>query len=103
LRDLRVFNAEGEAQAHALTPGSARQAETHNDTVKWFLLYPLNAEQTPSVRAAQPSGTLVEVKSEGGERWRVMVLRGYRIPAIDASISWFSTERRMAEGFRAFH
>jgi hypothetical protein len=108
LRDLRVFNAEGQAQAYALTRGSARQAETHNDTaVKWFPLRgPLNAEQTPSVRVQRsPSGTLVEVVSEGGEAAGEQVLRGWLLDtsAIDAPLhklvlDWSAD----SEGFQRF-
>jgi hypothetical protein len=104
LRDLRVFNAEGQAQAYALTRGSARQAETHNDTaVKWFPLRgPLNAEQTPSVRVQRsPSGTLVEVVSEGGEAAGEQVLRGWLLDtsAIDAPLHklvLYRSQRRLA-------
>jgi hypothetical protein len=80
LRDLRVFNAEGQAQAYALTLGSARQSETHKETaVKWFPLRgPLNAEQSPSVRVQRSTGgTLVEVVPEAAQGANEQVLRGW--------------------------
>jgi hypothetical protein len=108
LRDLRVFNAEGEAQAYALTLGSARQSETQNDrAVKWFPLRgPLNAEQIPSVRVQRSTtGTLVEVVPESAQAANEEVLRGWLLDtsAIDAPLhklvlDW-SSER---EGFQRF-
>lgn len=84
LRDLRVFNGAGEAQAYALTLGSARQRETQQDTaVKWFPLRgPLNAEQSPSVRVQRStSGTLVEVLADDASRAAQQVLRGWLLDA----------------------
>ncbi len=108
LRDLRVFNAEGQAQAYALTLGSARQSETRKDTaVKWFPLRgPLNAEQTPSVRVQRStSGTLVEVVPEAAHGANEQVLRGWLLDtsAIDAplhklTLDWASE----GDGFQRF-
>ncbi len=108
LRDLRVFNAEGQAQAYALTLGSARQSETHNDTaVKWFPLRgPLNAEQAPGVRVQRStSGTLVEVLPESAHGANEQVLRGWLLDtsAIDAplhklTLDWASE----GDGFQRF-
>lgn len=108
LRDLRVFNAEGEAQAYALTLGNARQSETHNDTaVKGFPLRgPVNAEQIPSVRVQRSTtGTLVEVVPESAQLANEELLRGWLLDtsAIDAPLhklvlDW-SSER---EGFQRF-
>src|SRR5690606_8370867 len=68
LRDLRVFNAEGEPLAYALTLGSARHSETRSETaVNWFPLYSEAdaANGVPHVRVQRStSGTLVEVVPE---------------------------------------
>ena len=108
LRDLRVFNAEGQAQAYALTLGSARQTETHKDTaVKWFPLRgPLNAEQSPSVRVQRStSGTVVEVVPEAAAGANEQVLRGWLLDTsgIDAPLhklvlDWVSA----GDGFQRF-
>lgn len=108
LRDLRVFNAEGEAQAYALTLGSAQQTETHKDTaVKWFPLRgPLNAEQTPSVRVQRStSGTLVEVVPESAQDANEQVLRGWLLDtsAIDAPLHKLILDwSAESEGFQRF-
>src|SRR3990167_5813773 len=84
LRDLRVFDGAGEAQAYALALGSARQRETQQDTaVKWFPLRgPLNAEQSPAVRVQRSSGgTLVEVLAEDAAHADQQVLRGWLLDA----------------------
>ena len=91
LRDLRVFNGAGEAQAYALSLGSARQSETQQDSaVKWFPLRgPLHAEQSPSVRVQRStSGTLVEVLADDGARADDEVLRGWLLDssAIEAPL-----------------
>ncbi|MGH8354579.1 MAG: DUF3999 family protein, partial [Pseudomonas sp.] len=108
LRDLRVFNAEGETQAYALTLGSSQHSETRTETaVKWFPLRgPANAEQVPSVRVQRSaSGTLVEVAPEGEAGAGAEVLRGWLLDAsaIEAplhqlSLDW-SAER---DGFQRF-
>ncbi|MGY4531418.1 hypothetical protein ACVW0Y_000528 [Pseudomonas sp. TE3786] len=110
LRDLRVFNAEGEAQAYALTLGSAEQNETSTATaVKWFPLYsavdaPAGA---PSVRVERStSGTIVEVGPEVVTATaKQQVLRGWLLDAsaIDAplnklSLDWTSEQ----DGFQRF-
>lgn len=108
LRDLRVFNGAGEAQAYALTQGSAQQREPLQDTaVKWFPLRgPLNAEQSPSVRVQRStSGTLVEVLADDASRADEQVLRGWLLdasgietPLQQLTLDW-SAEH---EGFQRF-
>ena len=108
LRDLRVFNAEGQAQAYALTLGSARQTETHKDTaVKWFPLRgPLNTEHTPSVRVQRSTtGTVVEVVPEAATGANEQVLRGWLLDTsgIDAPLHKLILDwSAEGEGFQRF-
>lgn len=110
LRDVRVFNAEGEAQAYALTAGSAEQSETSTATaVKWFPLYsaadaPAGA---PSVRVERTTtGTIVQVGPEAVTSTdKQQVLRGWLLDAsaINAplnklSLDWTSEH----DGFQRF-
>ncbi len=111
LRDVRVFNAEGQAQAYALTSGSAERSETNIATaVKWFPLYsaadaPAGA---PSVRVQRTTaGTIVEVGPEAaaGTGGSKQLLRGWLLDAsaIDAplnklSLDWTSEQ----DGFQRF-
>jgi len=111
LRDVRVFNAEGQAQAYALTAGSAERSETNTATaVKWFPLYaaadaPAGA---PSVRVQRTTtGTIVEVGPEAVTATDKpnQVLRGWLLDAsaIDAplnklSLDWTSEQ----DGFQRF-
>ncbi|MEK1908317.1 MAG: DUF3999 family protein, partial [Pseudomonas sp.] len=66
LRDLRVFNAEGEALAYALTPASALPTEQREDAaLKWFPLQGEASQAVPAIRVQRSSsGTLVEVTPE---------------------------------------
>lgn len=67
LRDLRVFNAEGEALAYALTLGDTQSSEQRQQAaVKWFpLLGEVAASGAPAIRVQRStSGTLVEVAPE---------------------------------------
>ncbi|MEN0105820.1 MAG: DUF3999 domain-containing protein [Pseudomonas sp.] len=99
LRDVRVFNAEGEAQAYALTAGSAEQSETSSATaVKWFPLYsavdaPAGA---PSVRVERTTtGTIVQVGPEVATSTdKQQVLRGWLLDAsaIDAPLNKLSLD-----------
>lgn len=108
LRDLRVFNGAGEAQAYALSLGSARQRETQQDSaVKWFPLRgPLHAEQSPSVRVQRSTGgTLVEVLGDDGARADAEVLRGWLLDtsAIKAPLHKLILDWRAEhEGFQRF-
>ncbi|RJG14365.1 DUF3999 domain-containing protein [Pseudomonas cavernicola] len=109
LRDLRVFNAEGEAQAYALTLGSAQHSETRTETaVKWFPLHSQAdaAQAVPSIRVRRnTSGTLVEVAPEGASVNAEEVLRGWlldasaiKAPLYKLILDW-SAER---DGFQRF-
>jgi hypothetical protein len=110
LRDVRVFNAEGEAQAYALTASSAEQSETNTATaVKWFPLYsavdaPAGA---PSVHVERTTtGTIVQVGPQAVTSTdKEQVLRGWLLDAsaIDAplnklSLDWTSEH----DGFQRF-
>ncbi|PTQ71173.1 DUF3999 domain-containing protein [Pseudomonas sp. GV071] len=110
LRDLRVFNAEGEAQAYALTLGSAEQSESSMATaVKWFPLYSAvdATSEVPQVRVERTTtGTIVEVGPQAVTSTdKQQVLRGWLLDAsaIDAplnklSLDWTSEQ----DGFQRF-
>lgn len=91
LRDLRVFNGAGEAQAYALALGEVRQDDGYRDTpVKWFpLRAPRDAAQLPGLRVQRSaSGTLVEVLPEAGQGAEQQELRGWLLDtsAIEAPL-----------------
>ena len=91
LRDLRVFNADGQALAYALSHGAVRQDDGYRDTaVKWFpLRAPRDAAQLPSLRVQRSaSGTLVEVLPETGQEAEQQELRGWLLDtsAIEAPL-----------------
>jgi hypothetical protein len=109
LRDARVFNAEGQAQAYALTLGRASQRENIQQTaVKWFPLRgpkdaPLNASGIRVQRSS--AGTLVEVTAPADGAPAEEQLRGWLLDAsgIDAPLeklvlNWSGA----AEGFQRF-
>ena len=109
LRDARVFNAEGQAQAYALTLGRASQRDNIQQTaVKWFPLRgpkdaPLDASGIRVQRSS--SGTLVEVTAPAGAAPVEEQLRGWLLDAsgIDApleklQLNWSGA----AEGFQRF-
>ncbi len=109
LRDARVFNAEGQAQAYALTLGRASQRENIQQTaVKWFPLRgpkdaPLDASGIRVQRST--SGTLVEVTAPAGAASAEEQLRGWLLDAsaIEApleklQLNWSGD----AEGFAQF-
>lgn len=107
LRDLRVFNGEGEPLAYALTLGSTQPSETHTETpVKWFPLYsPASAPDSPHIRVQRGTGgTLVEV-TEGQAADAGEVLRGWVLDAsalkqpLQKLILDWSADR---EGFQRF-
>jgi len=57
LGDVRVFNAEGQAQAYALTQGEAPHRENQTPIqVKWFALYNTvdTRDAVPKVRSSAP-------------------------------------------------
>lgn len=106
LRDLRIFNGEGEALAYALTLGGVQSRESREEAaVKWF---PLQGEATtpgaPVVRVERStSGTLVEVTPEqvSGE----LVRRGWLLDAsgLDQPLHRLRLEWAAgSEGFQRF-
>lgn len=108
LRDLRVFNSEGQAQAYALTLGQAQQQSSVRQTaVKWFPLRGRKdaGQEAPSIRVQRnSSGTLVEL-GEAPPAGTDDVLRGWLLDAsaIDApleqlQLNWSSD----SEGFQRF-
>lgn len=109
LRDLRVFNAEGQAQAYALTLGRAEAREQVQQTaVKWFPLYgPKDAAGTAADIRVQrnSSGTLVEVTAPSSTPPAQEQLRGWLLdastitaPLEKLSLNWSGD----AEGFQRF-
>lgn len=107
LRDLRLFNAEGEALAYALTLGAAQSSETRREmAVKWF---PLRGEASttaaPSIRVQRStSGTLVEVTPDEPTTSQ-QVLRGWLLDAsaLDAPLHRLQLDWSAdGEGFQRF-
>lgn len=106
LRDLRVFNGEGEALAYALTLGGVQSHETRGEAaVKWF---PLQGEASvpgaPVVRVERSaSGTLVEVTPE--QVSGALVRRGWLLDAsrLDQPLHRLQLEWAAdSEGFQRF-
>jgi hypothetical protein len=109
LNDVRIFNADGQAQPYALTFSQPQMAEDQQPVaVKWFALYNSDdaKDAEPAIRVQRtPNGTLVEVQPQGEIEAGEEVLRGWLLDtsAINAPldhliIDW-STER---EGFQRF-
>ncbi|MCO6059737.1 DUF3999 domain-containing protein [Pseudomonas sp. MOB-449] len=108
LRDLRVFNAEGEALAYALTRSSSSERRArHEHAVRWFPLRgPVEgAAGLPGVRVERSTtGTVVQVVPESpasaGEQLRGWLLdtSGVQAPLEKLSLDWAST----SEGFQHF-
>jgi hypothetical protein len=109
LADLRVFNAEGQAQAYALTQAQAQQRDNQPPTpVKWFALYNTSDsdDNAPAVRVQRTAtGTLVEVQPQGEIEAGEEVLRGWlldtsaiKAPLEQLILDW-SSER---DGFQRF-
>jgi hypothetical protein len=121
LNDVRVFNADGQAQPYSLTLGKAQHtADETPIEVKWFPLYDsdstradasskqsaqaMSAEPKISVRS-MPNGTLVEVQPQGEIDVGEEVLRGWLLDTstihapLDQLILDWSTDR---EGFQRF-
>jgi hypothetical protein len=109
LRDARVFDAEGQAQAYALTLGRTSQRENIQQTaVKWFPLRgpkdaPLDASGIRVQRSS--AGTLVEVTAAASAASAEEQLRGW---LLDASAITAPLEKLQlnwsgdAEGFQRF-
>ncbi|WP_424485046.1 DUF3999 domain-containing protein [Pseudomonas sp.] len=110
LRDLRVFNAEGQALAYALVAGHSESRDSQQEqAVKWFPLYAEAGDSagTPSLRVQRSTGgTLIELLDEQPDAaQKPAQLRGWLLDAsgIDAalvrlSLDWTGGE----EGFQRF-
>lgn len=108
LRDLRVFNAEGEPLAYALTRSSASERRSrHEQAVRWFPLRgPADGSDVlPGVRVERSTtGTVVQVVPESPATEGVQ-LRGWLLdtsgvpaPLEKLSLDWSGA----AEGFQHF-
>ncbi|KPC24715.1 Uncharacterized protein ABJ99_3014 [Pseudomonas syringae pv. cilantro] len=109
LGDVRVFNAEGQPQAYAITPREpAREQEPAPIEVKWFALYSTQeaGDAVPVIRIERSSnGSVIEVQPQSDIEAGEEVLRGWlldtsaiKAPLEQLIIDW-STER---EGFQHF-
>lgn len=91
LRDLRVFDAEGEALPYTLVAGSERQASTpHEAEVRLFPLRGTSAADAtqPNLRVQRnTSGTIVEVLPENAGP-AAETLRGWLIDASAVTFPW---------------
>jgi len=109
LNDIRVFNADGQAQPYALTVGQPQRAEDETPVdVKWFPLYNSDdaKDAEPKIRVERTTtGTLVEVQPQGEIEAGEEILRGWLLDTsainapLDQLILDWSTER---EGFQRF-
>lgn len=109
LNDVRVFNADGQAQPYALTLGQPqRQEEETPVDVKWFPLYNSDdaKDAEPRIRVERSTtGTLVEVQPQEDMEAGEEILRGWLLDTsaikgpLDQLILDWSSER---EGFQRF-
>ncbi|WP_230981932.1 DUF3999 domain-containing protein [Pseudomonas sp. Bc-h] len=109
LNDVRVFNADGQAQPYAITLGEPQRAEDQTPVaVKWFPLYNSDdaRDAEPKIRVERSTnGTLVEVLPQGEIEAGEEILRGWLLDTsainapLDQLILDWSTER---EGFQRF-
>lgn len=108
LSDVRVFNANSEPQAYAVSRQSAQRTENRNVTdVKWFPLYAADTEQAlpDVVMKATTTGTLVEITPSTAPKPGKQVLRGWvldasaiKAPLQQLSLDWSHEQ----EGFQRF-
>jgi hypothetical protein len=109
LNDVRVFNADGQAQPYALSLGQPQREEDQSPvSVKWFPLYNRDdaRDAEPKIRVERTAnGTLVEVQPQGEIEAGEEILRGWLLDTsainapLDQLILDWSTER---EGFQRF-
>ncbi|MDH4584281.1 DUF3999 domain-containing protein [Pseudomonas sp. BN415] len=107
LRDLRVFNAEGEALAYALTRSSASEQRARREHAlrRFPLRGPAEGAGLPSVRVERSTtGTVVQVVPDGpasaGEQLRGWLLdaSGVQAPLEKLNLDWNAG----GEGFQRF-
>lgn len=109
LNDVRVFNADGQAQPYALTVGQPPGEEDQTPVaVKWFPLYNSDdaKDAEPKIRVERTTtGTLVEVQPQGEIEAGEEILRGWLLDTsaitgpLDRLVLDWSAER---EGFQRF-
>lgn len=109
LNDVRVFNADGQAQPYAITQSPPQRAVDQTPiAVKWFPLYNSDGarEAEPKIRVERtPNGTLVEVQPQGEIEAGEEILRGWLLDTsainapLDQLILDWSSER---DGFQRF-
>lgn len=109
LRDLRIFDAQGQAQAYSLGAGAEQYRETRRETaVARFPLYARrNSQETPEVRIRRgEGGTLVEVAPQVRPDPQAQQLRGWLLDAsgVEDSLQQLvlDWEEAEGEGFQQF-
>lgn len=109
LRDVRVFNAEGQALAYALVAGQGESRDSQQEqAVKWFPLYAEQGDSTaaPSLRVQRSTnGTLIELLDQPDAAGQPALLRGWLLdasalqaPLVRLELDWADSQ----EGFQRF-
>jgi hypothetical protein len=109
LRDLRVFNAEGQALAYALVPGQSEAHDSRREqAVRWFALHAEQGDATgvPNLRVQRStSGTLIELLEPADAAQKPAQLRGWVLDAsaidenlVRLQLDWAGGQ----EGFQRF-
>ncbi|WP_341304396.1 DUF3999 domain-containing protein [Pseudomonas sp. TMP25] len=106
LRDLRVFNAEGQPLAYALVAGQGESRDSQQEqTVKWFPLY---AEQGDSTAMANlrvqrnAAGTLIELLDQPDTATQPALRRGWLLDASALQAPLIRLQLNWAEGQEGF-
>lgn len=109
LRDLRIFDADGQAQAYHLGSGGEQYRETRQQTpVARFPLHARrNSQDVPEVRIRRgEGGTLVEVAPQGRQDSETQQLRGWLLDcsAVQDSLQQLvlDWDEQEGEGFQQF-
>lgn len=109
LRDLRVFNAQGQPLAYALVAGQGESRDSlQEQAVKWFPLYaePGESSAEPSLRVQRSTtGTLIELRDEVDGAAKPALLRGWLLDAsavpdalVGLQLDWAADQ----DGFQRF-
>ncbi len=109
LRDLRVFNAEGQTLAYSLVAGQDESRGSQQEqAVKWFPLYAEQGDSagTPTLRVQRSSGgTLIELLDESGDAAKPLQRRGWVLdasalkePLVRLQLDWAGSQ----DGFQRF-